>query len=207
VGDRAEFVLGISQQEVLLQVSAFVVRCAGAGEHLSLSLSLYASFLVLRVRSMRRLSLLFVFILCVSRLTPRMSFLINPAYFRSRQDSRAERVCQWETPKELKGGLQKNLRICPLKATLLAQNTMPESGWVELTTSVPVCDDDDEEQDKERERERDKESGAKKNKNKTTRSAKYYWHPATKRVTWTRPRRDESEVSEAEILPLAGPLR
>ena len=56
MGDRAEFVLGISQQEVLLQVSAFVVRCAGAGEHLSLSLSLYASFLVLRVRSMRRLS-------------------------------------------------------------------------------------------------------------------------------------------------------
>ena len=132
---------------------------------------------------------------------PRAPFL-STAYFRSRKDSRAERVCQWETPKELKGGLQKNLRICPLKATLLAQNTMPESGWVELTTSVPVCDDDEDEE----EREREKEGGAKKNKNKTTRSAKYYWHPATKRVTWTRPRRDESEVSEAEILPLAGPL-
>ena len=131
-------------------------------------------------------------------------FSSTAAYFRSRKDSHAERVCQWETPKELKGGLQKNLRICPLKATLLAQNTMPESGWVELTTSVPVCDDDEEEE--EREREREKEGGAKKNKNKTTRSAKYYWHPATKRVTWTRPRRDESEVSEAEILPLAGPL-
>ena len=49
MGDRAEFVLGISQQEVLLQVSAFV-------RFLSLSLSLSASFLVLRVRSMRRLS-------------------------------------------------------------------------------------------------------------------------------------------------------
>ena len=81
-----------------------------------------------------------------------MSFLINPAYFRSRQDSRAERVCQWETPKELKGGLQKNLRICPLKATLLAQNTMPESGWVELTTSVPVRDDEEEEQEEKGER-------------------------------------------------------
>jgi len=81
---------------------------------------------------------------------------------------------------------------------------MPESGWVELTTSVPVCDDDYEEEE-ERERKREKEGGAKKNKNKTTRAAKYYWHPATKRVTWTRPRRDESEVSEAEILPLAGP--
>merc|ERR1712216_499833 len=51
----------------------------------------------------------------------------NKKYFFSRKDSK---VCQWETPKELKGGLQKNLRICPLEATLLPQNTMPESGWV-----------------------------------------------------------------------------
>merc|ERR1712216_931293 len=57
----------------------------------------------------------------------------NKKYFFSRKDSK---VCQWETPKELKGGLQKNLRICPLEATLLPQNTMPESGWVELTTTT-----------------------------------------------------------------------
>ena len=64
----------------------------------------------------------------------------NKKYF-FRRDSHDN--CQWETPKELKGGLQKNPRICPLKATLLAQNTMPESGWVELTTST--WRDDDEE--------------------------------------------------------------
>ena len=66
----------------------------------------------------------------------------NKKYF-FRRDSHDN--CQWETPKELKGGLQKNLRICPLKATLLAQNTMPESGWVELTTSAWKDDGNDEE--------------------------------------------------------------
>ena len=110
----------------------------------------------------------------------------NKKYF-FRRDSHDN--CQWETPKELKGGLQKNLRICPLKATLLAQNTMPESGWVELTTSTWKDDEED-------------VTGLGKKKARH-RATKYYWHPASKRVTWRRPKRDDDEVREAEIVPLA----
>ena len=118
----------------------------------------------------------------------------NKKYF-FRRDSHDN--CQWETPKELKGGLQKNLRICPLKATLLAQNTMPESGWVELTTSAWKDDgnDDDEENVTGRPR--------KKKARRRATTTKYYWHPASKRVTWRRPKRDDDEVREAEIVPLA----
>ena len=122
----------------------------------------------------------------------------------SRKDSK---VCQWETPKELKGGLQKNLRICPLEATLLPQNTMPESGWVELTTtttnaasSIDKHNDNNKEGKKEsrtEEEEKTQTANAKSSSKK-----KYYWHPASKQVTWQRPRRGEHEVQEAEILPL-----
>jgi hypothetical protein len=122
----------------------------------------------------------------------------------SRKDSK---VCQWETPKELKGGLQKNLRICPLEATLLPQNTMPESGWVELTTasttnaasSIDKHNDNNKEGKKESRTEEEKTQTA---NAKSSSKKKYYWHPASKQVTWQRPRRGEHEVQEAEILPL-----
>ena len=124
----------------------------------------------------------------------------------SRKDSK---VCQWETPKELKGGLQKNLRICPLEATLLPQNTMPESGWVELTTTTTTTNaaisidkhdvNDDKEGKKESRTEEEKTQTA---NAKSSSKKKYYWHPASKQVTWQRPRRVEQEVQEAEILPL-----
>ncbi|CAL6383197.1 unnamed protein product [Bathycoccus prasinos] len=127
----------------------------------------------------------------------------NKKYFFSRKDSK---VCQWETPKELKGGLQKNLRICPLEATLLPQNTMPESGWVELTTtttnaasSIDKHNDNNKEGKKESRTEEEKTQTA---NAKSSSKKKYYWHPASKQVTWQRPRRGEHEVQEAEILPL-----
>ena len=124
----------------------------------------------------------------------------------SRKDSK---VCQWETPKELKGGLQKNLRICPLEATLLPQNTMPKIGWVELTTTTTTTNaaisidkhdvNDDKEGKKESRTEEEKTQTA---NAKSSSKKKYYWHPASKQVTWQRPRREEQEVQEAEILPL-----
>ena len=124
----------------------------------------------------------------------------------SRKDSK---VCQWETPKELKGGLQKNLRICPLEATLLPQNTMPESGWVELTTttttnaasSIDKHDVNDYKEGKKESRTEEEEKTQTANA-KSSSKKKYYWHPASKQVTWQRPRREEQEVQEAEILPL-----
>lgn len=66
MGDRAEFVLGISQQEVLLQVSAFVVRCAGAGEHLSLSFSLCFVFSSSRSFDEEALSFICFCSLCIA---------------------------------------------------------------------------------------------------------------------------------------------
>ncbi|CAL6389317.1 unnamed protein product [Bathycoccus prasinos] len=131
----------------------------------------------------------------------------NKKYFFSRKDAK---VCQWETPKELKGGLQKNLRICPLEATLLPQNTMPESGWVELTTtttttnaasSIDKHDVNDYKEGKKESRTEEEEKTQTANA-KSSSKKKYYWHPASKQVTWQRPRREEQEVQEAEILPL-----
>jgi len=58
VGDRAEFVLGISQQEVLLQVSAFV-------RFLSLSLTL--CFVFSSSRSFDEEALFYLFLFSVYR--------------------------------------------------------------------------------------------------------------------------------------------
>ena len=58
MGDRAEFVLGISQQEVLLQVSAFVR---------SLSLSLTLCFVFSSSRSFDEEALFYLFLFSVYR--------------------------------------------------------------------------------------------------------------------------------------------
>ena len=60
MGDRAEFVLGISQQEVLLQVSAFV-------RFLSLSLSLSLCFVFSSSRSFDEEALFYLFLFSVYR--------------------------------------------------------------------------------------------------------------------------------------------
>jgi hypothetical protein len=62
VGDRAEFVLGISQQEVLLQVSAFVRFLS-----LSLSLSLTLCFVFSSSRSFDEEALFYLFLFSVYR--------------------------------------------------------------------------------------------------------------------------------------------
>ena len=70
MGDRAEFVLGISQQEVLLQVSAFV-RYARAGARtslaFSLSLSLSLCFVFSSSRSFDEEALFYLFLFSVYR--------------------------------------------------------------------------------------------------------------------------------------------
>jgi len=64
VGDRAEFVLGISQQEVLLQVSAFVRFLSLS---LSLSLTLTLCFVFSSSRSFDEEALFYLFLFSVYR--------------------------------------------------------------------------------------------------------------------------------------------
>ena len=86
---------------------------------------------------------------------------------------------------------------------------MPESGWVELTTtsttnaasSIDKHDVNDYKEGKKESRTEEEEKTQTANE-KSSSKKKYYWHPASKQVTWQRPRRGEHEVQEAEILPL-----
>ena len=83
---------------------------------------------------------------------------------------------------------------------------MPESGWVELTTTTNAASSIDK-HDVNDYKEGKKESRTEEEKTQTANAKssskkKYYWHPASKQVTWQRPRREEHEVQEAEILPL-----
>jgi hypothetical protein len=118
--------------------------------------------------------------------------LANKKYFFSRKKQNGHRSSQWETPKALKGGLQKNLRICPVKATLLSRSRLPK-GWVELKCAVDVDTSAVKSDDS---------SKTRKNVVAMTEEASYYWNPSDAVVTWRRPRR--ASVVEAEIIPLEG---
>ena len=118
--------------------------------------------------------------------------LANKKYFFSRKKQNGHRSSQWETPKALKGGLQKNLRICPVKATLLRRSRLPK-GWVELKCAVDVDTSAVKSDDS---------SKTRKNVVAMTEEASYYWNPSDAVVTWRRPRR--ASVVEAEIIPLEG---
>jgi hypothetical protein len=118
--------------------------------------------------------------------------LANKKYFFSRKKQNGHRSSQWETPKALKGGLQKNLRICPVKATLLSRSRLPK-GWVELKCAVDVDTSAVKSDDSIKTR---------KNVVAMTEEASYYWNPSDAVVTWRRPRR--ASVVEAEIIPLEG---